>query len=165
MATTQKHRPRPRGMTLMEIMIVVLILGILAALVLPTITQARTKSKLTATATDVRNFATALERYRVDHGDYPAHVGYRQIPAALYDYFPLKGYTDTPLGGPWDYTHYVPAQSTISGQAFSVSVRMRFDEQYYLPLDQLMDDGDLTTGAIQQFNAHGKSLVYIVQRE
>lgn len=165
MAATQQHETRPCGMTLMEIMIVVLLLGILAAMVVPTLVHARGNTQVTATASDMKNMAAALERYRADHGDYPAHVGYRQIPNELYDYFPLKGYTETPLGGTWDYVNYVPAQSTISGQQFSVAVRARFDTQHFIEIDRLIDDGDLSTGAVQQFNAHGVSLVYIVKRE
>lgn len=63
---------RLRGFTLIEIMVVVVILGILAALVVPTIMSRPDQAKATVARTDVNAIASALEMYRLDNGFYPS---------------------------------------------------------------------------------------------
>lgn len=61
------------GFTLVEIMIVVIILGILAALVIPKFTNASMMAQTSATKDTLRGTRLALERYKMDHNDnYPA---------------------------------------------------------------------------------------------
>ncbi|MCY4177833.1 MAG: type II secretion system major pseudopilin GspG [Endozoicomonadaceae bacterium] len=69
---TKKRRKLQRGFTLIEIMIVVVILGILAALVIPNIMNRPDQAKMTATRSDVKAIASALELYRLDNGNYPS---------------------------------------------------------------------------------------------
>ena len=60
-----------RGFTLIEIMIVVVILGVLAALVIPKLFSRPDQAKGTAATSDIRAISNALELYRMDNGDYP----------------------------------------------------------------------------------------------
>jgi type II secretion system protein G len=61
------------GFTLVELMIVVSILGILAALVIPKFTNASVSAQSAATLDTLRSTRTSLERYKLDHNDsYPA---------------------------------------------------------------------------------------------
>ena len=61
-----------KGFTLVELMIVVSILAILAALVIPKFTDASVKAQSSATLDTLRAARTALERYKLDHQDqYP----------------------------------------------------------------------------------------------
>lgn len=57
--------------TLIELLIVVAIISILAAIAVPNFLEAQTRSKVSRTATDLRSIATALEAYRVDSNTYP----------------------------------------------------------------------------------------------
>ncbi len=60
------------GFTLVELIIVVSILGILAALVIPKFTNASVLAKVASTQDQLRSTRTALLRYQVDHNDtYP----------------------------------------------------------------------------------------------
>ncbi len=60
------------GFTLVELMIVVSILAILAALVIPKFTNASMLAQSAATLDTLRGTRVALERYKMDHGDtYP----------------------------------------------------------------------------------------------
>lgn len=62
---------RQRGFTLIEIMVVVVILGVLAALVVPQIMSRPEQAKITAARSDIKAIATALEIYKLDNHRYP----------------------------------------------------------------------------------------------
>ncbi len=58
-----------RGFTLVEILIVVVILGILAAIVIPQFTQASTEAKLNSLTSDLQTLRSQIELYKVQHND------------------------------------------------------------------------------------------------
>ncbi len=63
---------KSKGFTLVEILIVVIILGILAAIVIPQFTQASQDARLSALASDLQTLRGQLELYKVQHNDrYP----------------------------------------------------------------------------------------------
>lgn len=59
------------GFTLIELLIVVAIIGILAAIAVPNFLNAQTRAKISRVEADLRNLATALQLYRLDHNDPP----------------------------------------------------------------------------------------------
>jgi type IV pilus assembly protein PilA len=59
-----------RGFTLIEVMIVIAIVGILAAIAIPQYSLHRTRSFNATAQGDLRNAATAQEAYFMDHGTY-----------------------------------------------------------------------------------------------
>lgn len=59
------------GFTLLEIMIVVVIIGLLAALVAPKLMGNIDKAAVTRAKSDIRNIETALNLYRLDNFKYP----------------------------------------------------------------------------------------------
>ena len=58
-----------RGFTLVEILIVVVILGILAAIVIPQFTQASTEAKQNSLCSDLQTLRSQIELYKVQHND------------------------------------------------------------------------------------------------
>ena len=60
-----------RGFTLIEIMVVVVILGILAAMVVPKVLDRPDQARATAARQDIGGLMQALKLYRLDHGTYP----------------------------------------------------------------------------------------------
>jgi general secretion pathway protein G len=62
----------PRGFTLIEVLVVVAILGILAAIVVPRIMDRPDEAKRVAAKADVAAIAQALKLYRLDNGFYPS---------------------------------------------------------------------------------------------
>lgn len=62
---------RQNGFTLIEIMVVVVILGILAALVVPQVMSRPDQAKVTVARGDLKGIAAALDMYKLDNFVYP----------------------------------------------------------------------------------------------
>lgn len=60
-----------KAFTLIELLIVVAIIAILAAIAVPNFLEAQTRSKVSRVEADMRTIATALESYQVDNNRYP----------------------------------------------------------------------------------------------
>lgn len=63
---------KQRGFTLIEIMVVVVILGVLAALVVPQIMSRPDQAKAAAAQSDIKAIAMALDIYKLDNHQYPS---------------------------------------------------------------------------------------------
>jgi general secretion pathway protein G len=59
------------GFTLVEILIVVIILGILAAIVIPQFTDASTQARLSSLKSNLQTMRSQIELYKVQHTDTP----------------------------------------------------------------------------------------------
>jgi general secretion pathway protein G len=63
---------RTRGFTLIEIMVVVVILGILAAIVVPKVMDRPDSARITKAKQDIRALESALNLYKLDNFNYPS---------------------------------------------------------------------------------------------
>lgn len=64
-----------KAFTLIELLIVVAIIAILAAIAVPNFLEAQTRSKLSRCQADMRTYTLAIEAYRVDQNAYPPVTG------------------------------------------------------------------------------------------
>ncbi len=64
-----KTRKRNGGFTLVEILIVVVILGILAAIVIPQFTQASTEAREASLRSNLQSIRSQIELFKIQHND------------------------------------------------------------------------------------------------
>src|SRR5688572_24946408 len=76
---------RKTGFTLVEILIVVIILGILAAIVIPQFTNASTEARWSSTASLLQTLRSQIELYKLQHGD--------TLPDLVTDWTPMTQQT------------------------------------------------------------------------
>jgi general secretion pathway protein G len=68
-----RHAARnARGFTLIEIMVVVIIIGLLAAIIVPTVVNKVDEARVTKAKADIQALETALTEYRLDNSVYPS---------------------------------------------------------------------------------------------
>ncbi len=114
------RRSGERAFTLVELLLVLVILGILAALVLPKFTGRTEQARMTAALTQISTFGTALDAYEVDTGSYPrGQDGLSQLISAPSDVTGWRGpylKSDIPMD-PWGnaYIYEFPGRINPSG--------------------------------------------------
>src|SRR6058998_4189001 len=69
---TQLRRSAQAGFTLIELMVVLVIIGVLAALIVPNVLERAEDARVTAARTDVNNLMQALKLYKLDNQRFPS---------------------------------------------------------------------------------------------
>ena len=96
------HQSNEKGFTLIELMIVIAIIGILAAIAIPQFSAYRTRSYNSSAQSDVRNIATAQEAYYVDESRYAS--AYTRLTGSSYGYMQSGNVVVTVSGDTSAYT-------------------------------------------------------------
>ena len=104
-------KSRQRGFTLLEVMVVVVILGILAALVVPKIISRPDDARVVAAKQDIASLMQALKLYRLDNQRYPSTEQGLQALVAKPATSPIPlnwkvgGYLDRLPKDPWGHPY------------------------------------------------------------
>ncbi len=106
-------RSSKRGFTLIELLVVIAIIGILSAVVLASLSTARTKARDAKRISDINNVQLALELYYDSRQGYPQASTTNRIPQTLVDlgYLPK---VPTPPGSGTEYVYYGVTSAAIS---------------------------------------------------
>ncbi len=99
-----------KGFTLVEILIVVVILGILAAVVIPQFTEASTEAKTSSLCTDLQTMRSQIELYKVQHNDALPGDGTATLIQALTGQTDVAGAVGTDYG---PYLQKIPMNQFI----------------------------------------------------
>jgi prepilin-type N-terminal cleavage/methylation domain-containing protein len=91
MAAKSTTRGRRQGFTLIELLIVVVIIGLLAAIAIPRFVNTKGKAVVASMRSDLRNLVAAEESYWVENQTYYGGP----VPAAALAYTPTAGVTIT----------------------------------------------------------------------
>jgi len=149
---------RPRGFSLLEVMITVAIIGMLASIAIPTIRQATRVAKINRAAADLRQYTGIIQTYNLANGGYPADRYPGEMPVGMEDMMPHQWKEGTPIGGQWDWD-YRQFQTTAAISIYNTSDSV---EKFYLwwGLDQRLDDGNLLQGSIR---IRPSGLMYVLE--
>ena len=71
MTLVRRSGPTQNGFTLIEVLVVIVILGILAALVVPRVLERPDEARVIAAKSDIATILAALKLYRLDNQRYP----------------------------------------------------------------------------------------------
>jgi prepilin-type N-terminal cleavage/methylation domain-containing protein len=100
---SQPKLSRQKGFTIIELLIVIVVIGILAALVLTSFAGVQARARDTERQTDVNSIAAQLEAYYANTGNYPTFAQMDDDPTATSGSFyvdNLKGLDDNALKAP-----------------------------------------------------------------
>ena len=117
---------RPAAFTLIEMLVVIAIIGILAALLLPALTAAREKARRTSCINNLNQFSKALEMYCADFGSYfPCYPGWGVDPSSTTQLGP-GGVTYRAYINGSQYTcqmtDLIPADAVVTDQPLSLPI-------------------------------------------
>ena len=86
------YNQKVQGLTLVELMIVIVIIGILSSIAIPTYLSSKEKARMAATISEIKILEKLIIGYNIDHGSYPETL----------DDIGIKTLKD-PWGNPYQY--------------------------------------------------------------
>ncbi len=159
--------PNNRAFTLVEIMVVVTIIGILAALGMPALQRVQLKARANVLINDLRVYSQAFTTYAQENSRYPNDSRKGRVPVGMEDSLGEKWTDATPIGGLYNYQYRKRAQ----GIRFTAGIllahngrnnRVNTDRKLLQIIDDQIDDGNLLTG--QFLLGPGNRPFYVIEQ-
>ncbi len=101
------RQDRSQGFTLIELLIAVAIIGIIAAIALPSLNNALDRGRQKRSMADLRGLANGIEQYSIDHGRYPVVTDITALAGVVEpDYIKVVPRTDG-----WGMNFYVASDA------------------------------------------------------
>lgn len=129
-------------------MIVVVIIGLLAAIAIPAFSRVREKAQNSRFISDLRTFSQAFEVYAQVNGQWPNNVGSSVVPPGMSGDFNEANWKGrNSIGGRWNWDR------NINGVSAGISTtNVTVDDAQMATIDAVIDDGNLSTGLFQKFS-------------
>lgn len=114
-----------KGFTLVEILIVVVILGILAAIVIPQFSEASTEARLNSLSSNLQTVRSQLSLYRIQHNDqWPAEADFTDLMTGRSD----QDGTVNAAGAFGPYLQAIPTNPFTGAASLDGSADWLYDE-------------------------------------
>jgi prepilin-type N-terminal cleavage/methylation domain-containing protein len=168
--SSARRAHRSRAFTLVEIMVVVVIIGLLAAMSLPAYRRITMRSRTATLVSDLRSYSTAFITYSLQNGKWPLSGSPQEIPTEMVGALSLGFSGKSPIGGVYKWNYDSAGLGAADGKDAKAAIiietsggEIQTDDAELLEMiDREMDDGNLATGSIQLGDTH--SLVYIIEK-
>lgn len=150
-----KTTSNANAFTLVEIMVVVVVIGLLSALAIPSLKKVQETSRNTRFASDMRSLSHQLEIFILESGHYPEDSNSGEIPSGFEEYIQVNDWNAGPtIGGVYDVelnSHGITSGIGVHRYTISDVELTRFDRKF--------DDGDLATGSYRKIHSDRYYLV------
>ncbi len=141
-----RHHANSAGFTLVEIMIVVVIIGLMAAMAIPAFGRVRERTENTTVANDLRTFSAAFDQYALEIGSWPADAASGVVPVEMAGRINAAAWTrGTPGAGRYDWEN-----GGIGIQAGISLFGCNFSDERLAKIDAMIDDGNVNTGKFRR---------------
>ena len=162
-----RSRAAQAGFSLVELMVVVLIISLLAAVAVPAFARIQRKAKTAALVNDLRVFAAAFDAYAQETGAWPPEAAVSVLPPLMNGRISTAAWSRiTPIGGKynWEYNRRHAGVRYGASLAVGAAIGAPFgvDAAQMLDIDRAIDDGDLTTGNF--ISGTGAVPVFVISR-
>lgn len=142
MMTQSRNQLKDDGFTLVEILIVVVILGVLAAIVIPAFGSVVDETRRASFVADIKQYSDAAHLYSVQQGQFLPDGASGTVPEGFEAYIDADSWlAGTPIGGVWDAELDSFGVTSAIGVHFNGSESR--DDVFMALIDASYDDGDL----------------------
>ena len=141
-----------RGFTFVELVVVVLIIGILAAVGVPHLLGLTEEALIKRTITDVRAIHDAASLYLAEHGELPAQTEEGTGPGAFEGYIDGRVFNKVPPIGGIAYG-WMKSWSNLDGLVY-IDFGPNMPRDIILEMDQKYDDGNPGNKSIRIVSNH-----------
>ncbi|MGJ8651634.1 MAG: type II secretion system protein [Opitutaceae bacterium] len=146
---------RLNGFTMVELAVVVTIIGILAALAIPTFKLATEKSQVSRIENDFRIYIQAFDSYELEFGSFPPSQPVGGLyPIGMEKRLDQSWKSKSPIGGEYRWIY-----DPVTGIAYievvnTASYPILISPSRLLEIDKELDDGNFNTGDIVIFGVN-----------
>ena len=150
MTTAVPSKESDAGFTLLELLVTVAIIGILAAIGIPSYESYKLRARVASTASDLKNFSSGFWAYAAGEEDFPNDTNL-VLPPGVDRFVSSSAWNRGPaIGGQynWEGPNFYPYAG--------ISIMNPPSTEILQSLDHALDDGDLTAGRFRIVAANNR---------